>query len=61
MLTGTTILSAIKETVDPATEVVYEENPIPEFMKANNFSYSRTQLWSLESYLNQSQAETMRI
>ena len=44
MLTGTTILSAIKETVDPATEVVYEENPTPEFMKPNNFSYSRTQL-----------------
>ena len=40
MLTGTTILSAIKETVDPATEVVYEENPTPEFMKANNFSYA---------------------
>ncbi|PWA52631.1 hypothetical protein CTI12_AA452680 [Artemisia annua] len=37
---GTTILSAIKETVDPATEVVYEENPTPEFMKANNFSYA---------------------
>ncbi|KAI3523093.1 hypothetical protein L1887_01149 [Cichorium endivia] len=37
---GTTILSAIKNTVDPNTEVVYQENPTPEFIKSNNFSYA---------------------
>nr|XP_043607764.1 beta-glucosidase BoGH3B-like [Erigeron canadensis] len=37
---GTTILSAIKNTVDPTTEVVFEENPTPEFIKSNNFSYA---------------------
>ncbi|KAI3791636.1 hypothetical protein L2E82_05495 [Cichorium intybus] len=37
---GTTILSAIKNTVDPKTEVVYQENPTPEFIKSNNFSYA---------------------
>ncbi|MFS7915249.1 putative glucan 1,3-beta-glucosidase [Helianthus anomalus] len=37
---GTTILSAIKNTVDPTTEVVYQENPTPEFIKSNNFSYA---------------------
>ncbi|KAL8255756.1 hypothetical protein R6Q59_030823 [Mikania micrantha] len=37
---GTTILSAIKKTVDPKTEVVYQENPTPEFIKSNNFSYA---------------------
>ncbi|KAL7597189.1 hypothetical protein Lser_V15G28596 [Lactuca serriola] len=37
---GTTILSAIKNTVDPQTEVIYQENPTPEFIKSNNFSYA---------------------
>ncbi|KAK1434980.1 hypothetical protein QVD17_00735 [Tagetes erecta] len=37
---GTTILSAIKNTVDPTTEVVYQENPTPEYIKSNNFSYA---------------------
>ncbi|WOG98219.1 hypothetical protein DCAR_0417560 [Daucus carota subsp. sativus] len=38
--TGTTILSAIKKTVDPETEVVYQENPSASFAKANKFSYA---------------------
>ncbi|KAL4352566.1 hypothetical protein GQ457_06G017110 [Hibiscus cannabinus] len=38
--TGTTILTAIKNTVDPSTEVVYNENPDVEFVKSNNFSYA---------------------
>ncbi|KAK0602177.1 hypothetical protein LWI29_031095 [Acer saccharum] len=37
---GTTILTAIKNIVDPQTEVVYEENPNSNYVKSNNFSYS---------------------
>ncbi|KAL8193296.1 hypothetical protein R6Q57_026877 [Mikania cordata] len=37
---GTTILSAVKDAVDPTTEVVYAENPTPYFIKSNNFSYA---------------------
>ncbi|CAJ1947992.1 unnamed protein product [Sphenostylis stenocarpa] len=37
---GTTILSAIKNTVDKDTEVVYKENPDLDFLKSNNFSYA---------------------
>ena len=38
--TGTTILTAIKKTVDPSTEVVYKENPNTEFVKSDKFSYA---------------------
>ncbi|XP_044470532.1 beta-glucosidase BoGH3B-like isoform X2 [Mangifera indica] len=37
---GTTILTAIKNTVDQQTEVVFEENPDAKFVKSNNFSYA---------------------
>lgn len=37
---GTTILTAIKNTVDSSTNVVYKENPDAEFVKANDFSYA---------------------
>ncbi|KAL2485539.1 Glycosyl hydrolase family protein [Abeliophyllum distichum] len=37
---GTTILTAVKNTIDPDTEVVYCENPDSEFLKSNNFSYA---------------------
>ncbi|KAK8994787.1 hypothetical protein V6N11_045858 [Hibiscus sabdariffa] len=37
---GTTILTAIKNTVDSSTSVVYAENPDTEFIKSNNFSYA---------------------
>ncbi|XP_038985453.1 beta-glucosidase BoGH3B-like [Phoenix dactylifera] len=37
---GTTILSAVKSTVDPATNVVFSENPDANFVKSNNFSYA---------------------
>ncbi|CAL0321616.1 unnamed protein product [Lupinus luteus] len=37
---GTTILSAIKNTVDKDTEVVYKENPDLNYVKSNNFSYA---------------------
>ncbi|XP_076924949.1 uncharacterized protein LOC143587584 [Bidens hawaiensis] len=37
---GTTILSAVKNTVDPTTQVEYVENPTPDFIKSNNFSYA---------------------
>ncbi|XP_022155346.1 uncharacterized protein LOC111022483 [Momordica charantia] len=40
LTTGTTILSAIKDTVDPKTEVVFDENPDAEFVKSNKFSYA---------------------
>ncbi|XP_042511489.1 beta-glucosidase BoGH3B-like [Macadamia integrifolia] len=37
---GTTILNGIKATVDPSTEVVYNENPDAYFVKSNGFSYA---------------------
>ncbi|XP_058105776.1 uncharacterized protein LOC131249178 isoform X2 [Magnolia sinica] len=37
---GTTILNAIKSTVDPATQVVFNENPDADFVKSNGFSYA---------------------
>ncbi|KAF7148233.1 hypothetical protein RHSIM_Rhsim03G0055100 [Rhododendron simsii] len=37
---GTTILKGIKKTVDPTTEVVYNENPTPNFVKSGKFSYA---------------------
>ncbi|XVE90193.1 hypothetical protein DITRI_Ditri20bG0058900 [Diplodiscus trichospermus] len=37
---GTTILSAIKNTIDSSTNVVYNENPDTEFVKSNYFSYA---------------------
>lgn len=38
--TGTTILTAVKNTVDPSTQVVYESNPDANLVKSNNFSYA---------------------
>ncbi|KAL2507774.1 Glycosyl hydrolase family protein [Forsythia ovata] len=37
---GTTILNAIKDTVDPKTEVVFNENPDTEYVKSNDFFYA---------------------
>ncbi|PKA62124.1 putative beta-D-xylosidase 2 [Apostasia shenzhenica] len=37
---GTTILDAIKSTVDPATTVVFSENPDAGFLSSSNFSYA---------------------
>ncbi|CAK9159938.1 unnamed protein product [Ilex paraguariensis] len=37
---GTTILTAIKNTVDPKTKVVYKENPDAAYVKSNKFSYA---------------------
>ncbi|XP_058747181.1 uncharacterized protein LOC131620191, partial [Vicia villosa] len=37
---GTTILSAIKNTVDKDTKIVYQENPSLEYVKSNDFSYA---------------------
>ncbi|XP_050233806.1 uncharacterized protein LOC126682245 [Mercurialis annua] len=37
---GTTILDAIKSTVDRKTEVVFQENPDNKFMKSNKFDYA---------------------
>lgn len=39
-MTGTTILTAIKKTVDPSTQVVYQQNPDANFVKSNKFSYA---------------------
>lgn len=38
--TGTTILGAIKATVDPSTQVVFNENPDAAFVKSSDFSYA---------------------
>ncbi|KAK4282116.1 hypothetical protein QN277_013529 [Acacia crassicarpa] len=40
LIEGTTILTAINDTVDPETKVIYEENPDAEFIKSNDFSYA---------------------
>ncbi|KAJ4970323.1 hypothetical protein NE237_003422 [Protea cynaroides] len=37
---GTTILEAIKKTVDPSTQLIYEENPDSTFVSSNQFSYA---------------------
>ncbi|KAL3850235.1 hypothetical protein ACJIZ3_012117 [Penstemon smallii] len=37
---GTTILSAVKKTVDPSTQVVYTKNPDSNFVRTNKFSYA---------------------
>ncbi|KAK4793240.1 hypothetical protein SAY86_023675 [Trapa natans] len=37
---STTILTAIKNTVDPTTKVVFEENPSSDYVKSGNFSYA---------------------
>ncbi|KAM3232142.1 beta-glucosidase BoGH3B isoform X3 [Capsicum chacoense] len=37
---GTTILSAIKKTVDPSTQVVSQQNPDANFVKSNEFDYA---------------------
>ncbi|XP_042511895.1 beta-glucosidase BoGH3B-like [Macadamia integrifolia] len=37
---GTTILKAIKNTVDPSTQIIYEENPNSTFVSSNKFSHA---------------------
>ncbi|KAG5530601.1 hypothetical protein RHGRI_025533 [Rhododendron griersonianum] len=37
---GTTVLTAIKNTVDTTTEVVYNEDPDPSFVETGEFSYA---------------------
>ncbi|XP_055831083.1 uncharacterized protein LOC129900171 [Solanum dulcamara] len=37
---GTTILNAVKNTVHPPTQVVYQDNPDVNFVKSNHFSYA---------------------
>ncbi|XAR64820.1 Glucan 1,3-beta-glucosidase [Bertholletia excelsa] len=38
--TGTTILTAIKRTVDPTTKVIYKKNPSARYVKSKKFSYA---------------------
>ncbi|XP_019165994.1 PREDICTED: uncharacterized protein LOC109161886 isoform X3 [Ipomoea nil] len=40
LFTSTTILTAIKNTVDTKTQVMFEENPDPEFVKSRKFSHA---------------------
>ncbi|OAY44390.1 beta-glucosidase BoGH3B [Manihot esculenta] len=40
LTSGTTILTAIKNTVHPSTEVVYKENPDSQIVKSDKFSYA---------------------
>lgn len=37
---GTTILTAVGNTVDPSREFIYNENPDREFLYSNDFSYA---------------------
>ncbi|GAA0171320.1 glucosidase [Lithospermum erythrorhizon] len=40
LVVGTSILSAVKNTVDPSTQVVYNDNPDPEFVTSSKFDYA---------------------
>ncbi|KAL8129474.1 hypothetical protein V2J09_018629 [Rumex salicifolius] len=40
LVAGTTILEAIRNTVDQSTEVIYNENPDTRFLSSNKFSYA---------------------
>ncbi|KAK9029339.1 hypothetical protein V6N11_026458 [Hibiscus sabdariffa] len=40
LTTGTTILEAVKNTVDPSTQVVYSQNPDAGFVKSGGFSHA---------------------
>ncbi|KAI8562781.1 hypothetical protein RHMOL_Rhmol03G0062000 [Rhododendron molle] len=40
LTTGTTILTAIRRTVDPTTDVVHKENPSSHYVKSGKFSYA---------------------
>ncbi|KAG9138534.1 hypothetical protein Leryth_012884 [Lithospermum erythrorhizon] len=40
LVVGTSILSAVKNTVDPSTQVVYHENPDSGFVKSSKFDYA---------------------
>lgn len=40
LIVGTSILTAVKNTVDPTTQVIYNENPDADFVKSNQFSYA---------------------
>lgn len=40
LFTGTSVLTAVKNAVDPTTQVVYSENPDANFVKSNDFSYA---------------------
>ncbi|CAA0403960.1 unnamed protein product [Arabidopsis thaliana] len=37
---GTTIIAAVKKTVDPKTQVIYNQNPDTNFVKAGDFDYA---------------------
>lgn len=37
---GTTVIKAIKNTVDPSTQVVFNENPDTNFVQSNKFDYA---------------------
>ncbi|KAI8525897.1 hypothetical protein RHMOL_Rhmol13G0266500 [Rhododendron molle] len=39
-IVGTSVLTAVKNAVDPTTQVVYSENPDANFVKSNGFSYA---------------------
>ncbi|WCJ41572.1 Glycosyl hydrolase family protein [Euphorbia peplus] len=40
LTSGTTILNAVKSTVDKTTQVIYNQNPDANFVKSNKFSYA---------------------
>ncbi|KAI3461218.1 hypothetical protein Pfo_017881 [Paulownia fortunei] len=40
LIVGTTILNAVRKTVDPSTQVVYVENPDTDLVKSHEFSYA---------------------
>ncbi|XP_075520075.1 uncharacterized protein LOC142553597 isoform X2 [Primulina tabacum] len=58
---GTTFLTAVRNTVDPLTEVVYSENPSAEYVNSNNFSYAIVVVGELPYVETSGDSETLTI
>ncbi|CAI9781361.1 unnamed protein product [Fraxinus pennsylvanica] len=58
---GTTILDAVKNTVDPFTEVVYNDNPNAEFVKSENFDFAVVAIGELPYVETRGDSKTLTV
>ncbi|KAL2510967.1 Glycosyl hydrolase family protein [Abeliophyllum distichum] len=58
---GTTILDAVKNTVDPLTEVVYKVNPDAEFVKSENFDFAIVAIGELPYVETRGDSKTLTV
>ncbi|KAL2536020.1 Glycosyl hydrolase family protein [Forsythia ovata] len=58
---GTTILDAVKNTVDPLTEVVYNVNPNAEFVKSENFDFAIVAIGELPYVETRGDSKTLTV